>query len=236
MSTTKIAPSTEDPPPPATAPDTSSDNVDKLLQEVTAADSASNAGKEKQEEPQQEPVDRTHSKVSRVSIASSLRRTSTVSSVLPPQFRDIDWATRPMLIDEEGEPVPTMVEVVLVPRKLEIDIRDGKELLTFILNAVLYWTDHRLEGFPVTKDMPSDVWRPECMIPGSLKGNLDLGGAEKYEILPSFHTKDRTDGLLEMGWPITLTKDLGEDMQKMKVGWWGGASVTEMFLSIFYLS
>ncbi|CAD7937167.1 unnamed protein product [Amoebophrya sp. A120] len=193
--------------------------------EVDARDSVSNVGLyDEQDKNNEKHYTGTGGGASSASVSggtaterksrnSFLRRTSTVSTELPPHFRDIDWTQRPILLDQDGSPVPTVIEFLMQPMRFQVEVKDGKEMLLFDLRLILFWTDHRLEGYPQEKDIPADIWRPEFL---EHLNSVTLGGAATYEIQPTFALKERTEGKLQMLVPVLVERDLSEDLERFK--------------------
>jgi len=109
--------------------------------------------------------------------------------------------------------------------RFQVEVKEGKELLFFDLKLYIYWTDHRLEGYP-KQDVPAEIWRPEFLCDAG--AGVDLGGAERYELLPTFALKDNRNGELQMIVSLSLQRDLGENLERMRAFPFDGTRVNMM--------
>ena len=109
-------------------------------------------------------------------------------------FSAVEWSRRPAA---PGEAV--RVQVVIQFKHWEVAKLAGKEILRWSGALEFYWVDPRLDGYPRSRGVPGDIWRPGVI--GS-KG-FDLGEAEKGTRLPTFSGKreevDSAGGALSNG-------------------------------------
>ena len=110
------------------------------------------------------------------------------------RFSAVEWPLRPAT---QGTPV--QVQVVIQFKHWEVAKLAGKEILQWSGALEFYWIDPRLDGYPRSRGVPPDIWRPGVI--GS-KG-FDLGEAEKGTKLPTFNGKrddvDSQGGALSNG-------------------------------------
>ena len=129
---------------------------------------------------------------------------------------NIDWSQPPA--------VPVVVEIVLAIKKLEV-INTHTEALLMKATLEVYWDDPRLSGYPQSKGMPQDIWRPQFLANMGLK----MSEAEAYKQLPDFYKKEpQSDGRLKMHIGMSLGEagwDLNEDLQRMRAFPFDGARV-----------
>ncbi|GMH91070.1 hypothetical protein TrST_g10010 [Triparma strigata] len=133
-----------------------------------------------------------------------------IATVIPTSqnWETIEWFRRP-----NAGVSPTMFTVVLCFKKWDVESTGGKEILTWNGVIELYWDDFRLNGYPVDRGVPEDIWRPKTI------GNtgFDLGVAEKGLQVPKFaktsqqdstHNNGKkegvSDGSLKMHVPVKL--------------------------------
>ena len=83
----------------------------------------------------------------------------------------------------------------------------------------VYWTDHRLRGYPSGEALPQNIWRPQF----TANKGLSLGEAEKYTQLPTFYknVQDAKEqlGILYMKVHCNLGEtgfNLAEDLDRMR--------------------
>ena len=101
-------------------------------------------------------------------------------------FDQVEWHRRP-----GAGGAATRVSCVVAYKRWDVDSGSGKEILTWNGVLELYWNDKRLVGFPTSRGVPENIWRPTPV--GST--GFDLGLAEKKQLLPSFGKTTKHTGV-----------------------------------------
>eukprot|EP00392_Amoebophrya_sp_AT5.2_P016707 g17003.t1 len=93
-----------------------------------------------------------------------------------------------------AKPAPTKISVKILIDECKIVNQQHGEALQFKVQFCFHWVDERFVDFPPDLPMPPDVWRPEIM----LSGGLSIKKEVKETTLPTFHDKNRQDGVLQL--------------------------------------
>ena len=169
-----------------------------------------------------------HASVDAGDSVSQVRRmaSATSSSGLPSHFSGIDWGSRPAVRGASGDELVTDIACVISLQKLTINSRDTQENLTMKGKLEIYWTDHRLAGFPQGAKIPQDIWRPEI----ACCNGFTVAGLEDGTHVPDFDMRPnaRAEGLLKWVGDMVLTGDgvsLSDDFDRLRAFSFDGVRV-----------